>query len=696
MLPAEFFARPAQHVDPGGTEAMTSGGGAVPTVANGARRLLAVLAAALCAAVAVPAGALPADNASPDISRKTAAHTGTGGIEAGDVFRDCPHCPEMAVVPSGSFAMGAPPSEEARLPDSAKPVHRVTIRGAFAIGVHEVTRGEFGRFASATDYRPSEVECRSILEDTDDAMRRDRRKRSWRSPGFSQTDSHPAVCVGWEDVQAYVAWLSRETGEDYRLPSESEWEYAARAGTATRFHWGDGSAPQCRYANGADLTFGKHVGLEQYDPGSAADCDDGYFRTSPVGSFEANAFGLHDVHGNVSEWVQDCWHESYAGAPGDGSAWMRDYCILGVRRGGAWNSGPNNLGAAVRGLVPDVIPSSVALGFRVARALPEGERAAARERDKAAFAAARRADTVAAYDDYLSEYPSGARMMEAWRLRTQARGIEVGDVFRDCPHCPEMAVVPSGSFAMGSPPSEEGRQDNEGPVRRVTVGAPFAIGVHEVTRGEFARFMSSMGGRISMDPWEWQNICSVWEDGRWQERWGLNWRNPGFSQTDSHPVVCVRLHEARGYARWLSRETGEDYRLPSESEWEYAARAGTATRYWWGDDIGRNRANCNGCESRWDGKNTAPVGSFAANAFGLHDVHGNVSEWTRDCRNDSDIGDPGDGSAGENGCDKNAVRGGSWGHAPEDIRAAIRSPSDFDWWYRYYNRGFRVARAVTP
>ena len=266
--------------------------------------------------------------------------------------------------------------------------------------------------------------------------------------------------------------------------------------------------------------------------------------------------------------------------------------------------------------------------------------------------------------------------------------LKVGDVFRDCAHCPEMVVVPSGSFMMGSPPSEEGRHDSEGPVHRVTIGARFAVGVYEVTRGEFGRFVSSTGRSMG-------DGCRTREDGEWADRSGRSWRSPGFSQTDLHPAVCVSWDDARAYVDWLSREMGEAYRLLSESEWEYVARAGTTTRYHWGDAIGRNLANCWDCGSRWDGESTSPAGVFGANGFGLHDVHGNVFEWVEDCWHDSYAGAPRDGSAWKGGdCSRHVLRGGSWLSVPRFLRAALRNWDDAG--NRYNNVGFRVARTFTP
>ena len=160
-------------------------------------------------------------------------------------------------------------------------------------------------------------------------------------------------------------------------------------------------------------------------------------------------------------------------------------------------------------------------------------------------------------------------------------------------------------------------------------------------------------------------------------------------------MVCVSWEDAKAYVAWLSGETGEAYRLLSESEWEYVARAGAKTRYWWGDDIGRNRASCDGCGSRWDGKQTAPVGSFPASPFGLYDVHGNAGEWVEDCWNGSYDGAPRDGSAWTSGdCDDRVLRGGSWVNPPWGLRSARRDR--FPTILGGDSYGFRVARTLAP
>ena len=164
-----------------------------------------------------------------------------------------------------------------------------------------------------------------------------------------------------------------------------------------------------------------------------------------------------------------------------------------------------------------------------------------------------------------------------------------------------------------------------------------------------------------------------------KDRAGRSWSNPGFTQGEDHPVVCVNWDDARAYVNWMSRKTGKNYRLLSEAEWEYAVRGGTQTRYSWGNGVGRNRANCDGCGSRWDDEMTAPVGSFSANEFGLYDMHGNVFEWTQDCWNDSYTGAPKDGRAWETAdCRYRVVRGGSCStiRGTSVRRTAAGSPSE--------------------
>ncbi len=276
---------------------------------------------------------------------------------AGTVFRDCDVCPEMVVVPPGRFVMGSPESETERWgTDREGPQHEVTIARALAVGRFEVTRAQFAGFVEETKH--AVAGCTGWTG----ARWRSDPARSWREAGFSQTDRDPVVCVSWADAQAYARWLARKTGKRHRLLSEGEWEYAARAGTATARYWGGSAEDGCRYANLGDLEMRRTLGFEP-----AADCSDGHAHTAPVGSYQPNAFGLYDMLGNAWEWTGDCWHESYRGAPADGSAWAESAgCERRVARGASFSSNPRNVRSANRG---DFAAATryTHVGFRVAR-----------------------------------------------------------------------------------------------------------------------------------------------------------------------------------------------------------------------------------------------------------------------------------------------------------------------------------------
>jgi len=253
-----------------------------------------------------------------------------GTATPGQVFRDCAAvCPEMVVVPAGTFMMGAPAGEESILLDDV-PRHSVTLSRAFAVGRYEVTFIEWDACATEGGCRPPAVNGRPEVPGSDADWGRGRR---------------PAIHVSWEDAQRFVGWLSQKTGQHYRLLSEAEWEYAARAGTTTRYYTGNT--------------------ITEDDARFTVKGDHG---TLPVGSFAANAFGLHDMQGNVMEWVQDCRNRNYWGAPINGSAWTSGDCSFRITRGGAWSSPADNLRSARRGGRSPLYRWSE-VGFRVARTL---------------------------------------------------------------------------------------------------------------------------------------------------------------------------------------------------------------------------------------------------------------------------------------------------------------------------------------
>ena len=237
----------------------------------------------------------------------------------------------------------------------------------------------------------------------------------------------------------------------------------------------------------------------------------------------------------------------------------------------------------------------------------------------------------------------------------------------------EMVVIPAGSFRMGCVSGLNCGRD-EKPAHEVNIQS-FALSKHEVTFDDWDACVRGGG-------------CNGYRPD--DQGWGRGKR----------PVINVSWEDAQSFVAWLSRVTGGDYRLPTEAEWEYAARAGTQEKYSWGNEIGRNRANCGGCGSAWDYNWTAPVGSFAPNAFGLYDMHGNVQEWVEDCWNDSYLGAPVDGSAWLSGaCDRfwrggRVMRGGSYDNIPRNVRSANREREFPD--VRWIEEGFRVARTLTP
>jgi formylglycine-generating enzyme required for sulfatase activity len=288
---------------------------------------------------------------------------------SGSVFRACEACPEMVVVPAGSFVMGTP---AAALPPGRPGAESGTVviglPHAFAMGVHEVTRREFAHFVAQSGYE-SHPGCRTW----DPALARfnEDARRTWQNPATPAVplDEHPVTCVSFADAGAYVQWLAHETGASYRLPSEAEWEYAARAGTTTLRYWGDASEDGCGHANTYDVTADSVYRLGWPHAG----CRDGYGDLAPVGSFAANPFGLHDMIGNVREWVQDCATDSYVGRPRDARAWeWLGGCKRRIQRGGSWLAPPDGNRSAFRGDAAEGDRSDDA-GFRVAMDLDQRE-----------------------------------------------------------------------------------------------------------------------------------------------------------------------------------------------------------------------------------------------------------------------------------------------------------------------------------
>lgn len=573
-------------------------------------------------------------------------------LQVGKRFRDCPMCPEVVVVRAGSYTMGSPDGQPGR-EEREGPPHEVTLAARFAIGVYEVKVSEFRSFVDEEEYSVGSS-CLTLEE----SGQEERDRRSWREPGFPQDDEHPVVCVNWHDAQAYVAWLSQKTGESYRLPTEAEWEYAARADTTTVSYWSQ-AADQCRSANGADRS------IRDYWEGETAPCDDGFGKTSPVGNFAANAWGLADVLGNVYEWTMDCWNSNYAGAPLNGDAWQDGDCSRRVARGGSWLSEPSRLRVADRRWTTSgAAMRSDEVGFRVARTV------GSKQEPAGTHALTVRTGPPSAHIEIVNIMPPYRPGMELspgnYYLRVTAPGFEtvertlrhsdeptnawIGLPFRDCPGCPMMIEIPRGSYRMGASAGPE--RFPEGPAHDVAIQAAIAVGVHEVSRKE----------------WEaCDERCS---------------RIDGSGGLGGLPVVSVSVGDVENYTKWLSDRTRRRYRLLSEAEWEWAARAGSRDVRCADPDSAPRTATANysdfpvvACTDSLVHAAPGREERFKPNAWGLYHMLGNASEWTADCWHDDYNGAPTDGSAWTRGCASSGdyvLRGGSWRDALGDMRAGKR------------------------
>jgi formylglycine-generating enzyme required for sulfatase activity len=294
-----------------------------------------------------------------------------GGRSPGEVFNDRladgGEGPAMVVLPAGAFRMGSPGDEVDRKPNEG-PLRRVEFARGFALSRYEISIGEFARFVQATSYvSTAERNRRSTVYDERSGSMAERRGVSWRDDyaGGRGRDELPVVHVSLQDAEAFAAWLAQQTGQAYRLPSEAEMEYAIRAGSESRYPWGDGNPTRIL----ANLTGdGERSASRRSWANAFPRYNDGHWGPAPVGSFEPNAFGLHDINGNVSAWTADCWHDTYARGPVDGSAWVNPGCPRYVIRGASWASAPDQVRSAFR-LTAAPTASNARVGIRLARDL---------------------------------------------------------------------------------------------------------------------------------------------------------------------------------------------------------------------------------------------------------------------------------------------------------------------------------------
>ena len=560
---------------------------------------------------------------------------------------------EMVPIPAGEFLMGSPDSDK-DASHNEKPQHRVRITKPFYLGKYLVTQEQWvavmGEIA--------------------------------RGVTIVKGPRNPVDNVYWEVCERFLGSLNAKIGTErgkFVLPTEAQWEHACRAGSTTRFSFGDDEARLGDYAWYNDKT-GKG--------------------THPVGQKKPNAWGLYDMHGNVGEWCHD-WYDDryYAKSPKDdpsgpttGSWYVSDNSFNGsgpgvperltgsyrVLRGGNWAT----------------TASCCRSGFRYCSLLGaitgvQGLRVALIPADKATAAEPTPAPT---------------------KQITNSIGMK-------------LTLVPSGEFMMGSKQSAEetaaffnktygGKSLDaylflkEHPQHRVRITKPFYLGTYHVTRGQFRQFVADTGYKTAAETGERPGAFG-WDPDK--KGFGFNakysWRNAGFEQTDEHPVVNVSWNDAAAFCEWLSRKERKTYRLPTEAEWEYACRAGTTTRYYSGDDPETLAKVANVADATFKARFpnseyamkasdgyvfTAPVGSFAPNVFGLHDMHGNTWQWCSDwfgyyspCPANDPTG-PGKG-------DRHVLRGGAWCNDPHSSRSASRTRPVNDADARDYFPGFRVA-----
>jgi formylglycine-generating enzyme required for sulfatase activity/anti-sigma factor RsiW len=623
----------------------------------------------------------------------------------------------LVLVPPGEFDMGSPAAEiegaiaaarqqsadgffDSRFRSEA-PRHRITIRQPFYVGQHEVTVGQFRQFVEATGYKTWPEEHQGGQAPGPGGQWEKKPEHTWRNATFCPSDSHPVVFVTCEDAEAFCRWLSGLDGRVYRLPTEAEWEYACRAGSAATYGFGDD-----------DKVLGEYAWF----------CNNASGTSHPVGQRKPNAWNLFDLHGNIYEWCGDWAAEDYyaKAPPEDPPGPETGQCR--VLRGGCWEHMPGNCRSAARHWF-NPHHSNHQLGFRIAAGLEHspmdsdgtGRRQAGRPA-AATQPAAPQPDERSAEDQPLTRQRRCAERLRRPLEETNSIGMQ-------------LVLVPPGEFIMGTSGEdvqkimEEARREttneyffkhipSEAPAHRVTIPHAFYMGKHEVTVAQFRQFVEASGYATEAEKNGQGGTLVVPQTIKWESSRDCTWRAPGFPQAPDHPVVTIAWSDAVAFCEWLSRKEGQTYRLPTEEEWEYACRAGTTTRWNCGDDpalVARaaNFAdesfaiqNPGYCARQWnDGyAYTAPVGKLEPNAFGLHDMHGNAREWCADVFLETAYtrkvaGEAVPAAAHERA--RRVIRGGDWGCAfLFHLRSAARmheAPQACK-----YTDGFRVVRSLPP
>ena len=636
---------------------------------------------------------------------------------------------KLSLIPPGDFMMGSSEEKVALTIQGApawavdairceSPRHDVLITKPYFMGQCEVTVAQFSAFVAATEHQTDAEKGTdywgSYGHDLETSEYKVFPNYTWRTPGFPQTQDHPVVCVSHDDAEAFCKWLSETEGEQYRLPTEAEWEHACRAGTTTDFCCGDDPKQLATFGNVRDASVASLTGRP-----AEVDLDDGHVYTAPVGSFRDNAFGLYDMHGNAAEWCRD-WYAAYY--------YMRSprmdpqgvpVSMRKAFRGGSWIFEPRDCRSARR-LPTDPKHRRYDCGFRVAKDcdnLPSISRQAISTTplgDSSSSSDASVADRPEEIPP-LAVAPFSAEQAKAHQQDwAKYLGIPV-ELSNNIGM--KLVLIPPGEFLMGSlvPAEELARVANRYldeaipdpwkrparwteekfahnfPPHLVRITRPFYIGATEVTVGQFRRFVSYTGYRT-----EAERAGSAGTDTE-------NWREVQWQRTDQHPVANLTWNDCQAFCEWLTTQGQAAYRLPTEAQWEYSCRAGTETWYYTGNDyeqlvrVGNINDRTPATKVSDGYAHTAPVGSFEPNAFGVHDMHGNVWEWTREwwapyrdlpCQEDPEgpeeivLDAP-----------RKSVRGGAWFGEPTWHRSAARharATSDHG-----SDTGFRIVRDVS-
>jgi len=513
---------------------------------------------------------------------------------------------ELVWIPPGVYIMG---STNGRLDE--KPLHPVAINYSFLMGKYEVTQAQWQQLMGTT------------VRD-----QRDKSNRTFWVRGEGGTN--PMQYVNWNEAQQFIQKLNEmNDGYVYRLPTEEEWEYACRAGTT-----GD-------YAGVRDemAWFADNAGDQPVDANKIWNDDRNNYgqrlvnngnRTHPVGMKKTNAFGLYDMHGNVSEWCQDWYHDSYNAAPTDGSAWVNGGGMYRVARGGSWFNAAMDVRSSDRfSFKPDTRMNT--LGFRVVATVRSGSgtKLGGEPLETAS------SSTLPTTNSSPGTSPKSGAPAGLPKIMRNRSGID-------------FVWIPSGNFTMGSPSGNA----NERPTHQVTLNYSFYIGKYEVTQAQ------------------WQAVMA---------------NNPSdFKDCGNCPVDSVSWEDAQSFMRKLNQmNDGYTYRLPTEAEWEYASRAGTTA------DV-----PVDNIEMAWYSENsggkTHPAGQRRPNAWGLSDIHGNVWEWCEDWYHETYDGAPTDGKPWLTGGEQKfrVLRGGSWSYGLPSVRSANRGHATPGYHPNFY--GFRV------